>query len=135
MPAFSQQSMKNLKTCHPQLQLVALEVVKTFDCSVLEGHRGEALQNQYFSAVPQLSKVNWPNSAHNVTPSDAIHLVPYPFPGWKKLKYFYVFSGYVMATAVQMGISLIWGGDWDGDWNLDDQQLNDLIHFERVKTE
>ncbi len=95
--------MKNLLTCHPQLQLVALEVVKNFDCTVLEGHRGEALQNQYYEDRPQKTWVKWPNSAHNTTPSDAMHLIPYPFPGWKKLKYFYVFGGYAALFVCAIG--------------------------------
>jgi len=133
MPAFSQQSMARLKTCHPQLQLVALEVVRTYDCTVLEGHRGEELQSKYREEGK--SRISWPNGPHNMTPSNAVHLVPYPFPGWQRLKYFYFFSGYVLATGVGMGIVLRWGGDWDKDKDLDDQALKDLIHFEVVPEE
>ena len=30
----------------------------------------------------------------------------------------------------QMGIDLIWGGDWDGDTDLKDNAFDDLVHFE-----
>ena len=29
-----------------------------------------------------------------------------------------------------MGIDLIWGGDWDGDTDLNDNNFDDLVHFE-----
>jgi len=29
-----------------------------------------------------------------------------------------------------MGIRLRWGGDWDGDTELDDNKFDDLPHFE-----
>jgi len=42
------------------------------------------------------------------------------------------FAGVVRAVAYEMDISIRWGGDWDGDWNLFDQTFNDLVHFEVI---
>jgi len=106
------------------------EVVKTYDCSIREGHRGKELQNKYKKEGK--SRLSWPNGLHNTIPSKAVHTVPYPFPGWeeKKLKSFYHFAGYVRRVAEEMGIKIRWGGNWDMDTDMNDQSFMDLIHFE-----
>jgi hypothetical protein len=43
MPKFGRKSRNQLSTCHEDLQALFEEVVKYFDCSVLEGHRGEVM--------------------------------------------------------------------------------------------
>ncbi|KKM95497.1 hypothetical protein LCGC14_1187720 [marine sediment metagenome] len=128
MPSFGQASKGHLLTCDERLQRVAREVVKNYDCSVWEGHRGEEDQTRYFRHGK--SRVRWPNSKHNVRPSKAMHLLPHPFPGWENSKTFYFFGGYVVRTAEVLGIKLRWGGDWDSDYDLDDQKFMDLMHFE-----
>ena len=45
MPRFGRTSLKRLNTCDEDLQALFKEVVKYFDCSVIEGHRNEARQN------------------------------------------------------------------------------------------
>ena len=46
-------------------------------------------------------------------------------------RYYYMLAHHIMATAKRMEITNIrWGGDWDKDWDLDDQSFNDLCHFE-----
>ena len=38
---------------------------------------------------------------------------------------------HIMATAKRLGYNnMRWGGDWDKDFDLDDQTFNDLCHFE-----
>ncbi len=41
-----------------------------------------------------------------------------------------LFVGYVLGTASMMGVNLRWGGDWDGDRDLADQDFDDWPHFE-----
>ena len=132
MAEFGTTSEKHLLTCDPKLQILMREVVKGHDCSIREGHRGEELQNKYFNAVPQLSRLKWPDGPHNEIPSRAVHALPHPFPGWKNIKAFYFFGGYVIRTAEVMGIKIRWGGDWDRDKDLGDQDFMDLQHFELV---
>lgn len=127
MPSFSKKSKEQLATCHPDLQRLFNEVIKHYDCVVLEGHRGEAAQNAAFKAGN--SKVKWPNGNHNKLPSLAVDVVPYPID-WKNAKRFYDFAGFVRGVANQMGIKIRWGGDWDSDKDLDDNSLIDLPHFE-----
>jgi peptidoglycan L-alanyl-D-glutamate endopeptidase CwlK len=49
---------------------------------------------------------------------------------WNKLRHFDVMAGVVLAAAADLGIHIRWGGDWDGDLNVYDQEFNDLCHFE-----
>jgi len=46
------------------------------------------------------------------------------------MRYVLLIAGHIMGTAKRMGIELAWGGDWDSDLDLDDQTLNDLVHFQ-----
>ena len=52
------------------------EVIKYFDCTLIQGHRGEEEQNKYFDEGK--SKVRYPNGRHNARPSNAVDVVPYP---------------------------------------------------------
>ncbi len=154
MPRFSRRSMHGLRTCTTNLQRVFTTVVEWFDCTILEGHRGEEAQNR--AHTDGKSRVRWPDGNHNRYPSRAVDVGPYdpvlrgvnwdikiaePKYGlvrWKavwNLCRFYYFAGFVMGTAAAMGVRLRWGGDWDGDTELDDQQFRDLVHFEEREQE
>lgn len=102
------------------------------DCKILCGHRGKAKQTEYYEA--KLSKTPWPLSKHNSKPSLAVDVAPYPVD-WTspKAKHrFYMFAGYVLRTAQELGIDVRLGADWDGDWDLNDQTFDDTPHFELV---
>jgi len=86
MPEFSKASEARLKTCHPDLQAVCRELIKQYDFTVLCGRRGEAEQNAAYEA--KTSRVRYPNSAHNKTPSLAVDIVPYPVD-WDNLARFW----------------------------------------------
>lgn len=128
MPQFSQSSASKLATCHPDLIRVFNEVVKGFDCIVLEGHRDKAAQDAAVAAGN--SKTPWPTGKHNSTPSNAVDAAPFPLD-WTDTKRFYYFAGQVMATARSMGVTLRFGGDWNSDTQVKDNGFNDLVHFER----
>lgn len=129
---YSSKSMTNLLECDLRLQRVFAVVLKTFDHTILTGHRPEKEQNAKFFAVPQLSKVKWPDSSHNCKPSKGIDACPYPvdFDDSKRITYF---AGFVIATALHLGIRLRWGGDWDSDTQLRDNSFDDLCHFEIIE--
>lgn len=130
MPQFSQSSASKLATCHPDLIRVFNEVVKGFDCIVLEGHRDKAAQDAAVAAGN--SKTPWPTGKHNSTPSNAADVAPAPLD-WKDTKRFYYFAGYVIATARSMGVLLRYGGDWNSDTQVKDNNFADLVHFEIAK--
>jgi len=141
MPKFGKVSKRRLITCDPLLQVVANEVVKYFDCTVVCGKRSKTDQDEAFAN--KKSKVRWPNSKHNVADSDGnetdglskgIDLAPYVVGKgivWNPRSCCYL-AGIVMYIAHLKGIKLRYGGDWDQDQDLTDQQFNDLVHFEVV---
>jgi hypothetical protein len=129
MPKFSAISKERLATCDERIQRVMNEVINHFDCVIIEGHRNEADQNRAYSQGK--SKLKFPNGKHNSLPSKAVDVMPYPLD-WKDTKRICYFAGYVMATALSMGIKLRWGYDWDGDKDLNDQTFYDGPHYELV---
>jgi peptidoglycan L-alanyl-D-glutamate endopeptidase CwlK len=138
MPQFGKASLEKLNTCDPRLIKVFLEVVKHYDCMIIEGHRNQAAQHAAF--VAGNSQLDWPNGNHNKMPSRAVDAGPYPleFPQekddartkQKKIMQFCYFAGFVVATGKSMGIDIRWGGDWDQDYDLKDNKFDDLVHFE-----
>lgn len=126
MPSFSDTSKAKLATCHPDLRRLFNEVVKGFDCTIVEGYRNKEKQD---SLYPRFTQVKFPNSKHNVQPSNAVDVVPYPID-WDDHHRMYYFAGYVTGVAERLGISVRWGGDWDTDTEVSDNSFNDLVHFE-----
>jgi peptidoglycan LD-endopeptidase CwlK len=133
MASFSKTSMDRLNTCDPRLIELFTEVVKHYDCSVICGVRSKEEQDEAFRT--KKSKVQWPDSKHNVKSpeqkSHAADVVPCPID-WNNKDAFYHFAGFVLGVAAQKGIKIRWGGDWDGDKNLKNQTFFDLPHFELV---
>ena len=127
MPRFGKKSMSKLETCHEDLQQVFYQVIKHFDCSVLEGHRGEELQNKYFDEGK--SKVRFPKGKHNANPSNAVDVVPWPID-WDDTDRMYYFAGFVKGIAAMLDIPLRWGGDWNDNTEVKDTGFKDLPHFE-----
>ncbi len=127
MPKFSDKSLGLLRECHSDLINLFQEVIKHYDCTVLCGQRTEEEQNELFRAGK--SKLQYPESKHNGTPSMAVDVVPYPID-WSDSKRFYHFMGFVTGIASQMGIKIRCGGDWDMDNNFKDQTFHDLPHVE-----
>ena len=127
MPRFGKRSRSRLSTCDDRLQDLFKEVVKHFDCSVIQGHRGKADQNKAFDEGR--SKLRYPDGNHNATPSKAVDVAPYPID-WSDRDRFHYFSGFVLGIASQMGLKIRWGGDWDRDTQVKDNKFDDLPHFE-----
>ncbi len=130
MPGFSEKSIAKLASCDPRLQRVFYEVVRNFDCTILEGHRDQERQNRMVDEGK--SQVRWPDGRHNTVPSMAVDVTPYPVV-WDDRERQTLFAGYVLATAKTMGLDLRWGGDWSMDFEVRDNQFDDLVHFEIVE--
>lgn len=137
MPRFSVKSLAQLETCHPDLRALFTEVIRSFDCSVLCGHRGKADQNALFDQG--MTQVRFPNSKHNITPSRAVDVVPYPID-WRDIERFHLFAGFVLGIAHKMyergdiDHRIRWGGDWDSDTKTKDEKFRDLPHFELAQS-
>jgi peptidoglycan L-alanyl-D-glutamate endopeptidase CwlK len=132
MASFGASSLKTLSTCDERIQRLFNEVVKGWDCTIICGHRGEADQTRLY--LEGKSKLQFPASKHNSSPSLGVDVAPYyevaPHIRWNDDKGFRTFAGYVMGVANSLGIPIRWGGDWDGDHDFSDQTFNDLVHFE-----
>ena len=126
---FSEKSERRLKSCHPDLQRIFREVIKHYDCTVLEGYRSNERQEELFHEGR--SKARAGQSKHNEMPSLAVDVAPYPVK-WDEPERFYHFAGFVLGIAKTMDINVRFGGDWDRDNDLYDQTFNDLPHFELI---
>ena len=135
MPRFSPESFTKLSTCHSDLQALFYEVVKTFDCAILEGHRNQEEQDLDFSE--KRTQLQWPNGKHNSQPSMAVDVTPWPID-FSNLKRTYWFAGYVMGIAQKlkeegkMTHGVRYGGDWNCNESIDDEKFRDLVHFELI---
>lgn len=158
---YNQRSQNNLLTCHQTLQNLFNEVITKVDCSVLCGHRGEAEQNKAFedgyskiqfpmskhNSLPSLAvdvypyPYDWDAGKYNVEGLiDDMHTFRLDSEAGKwmlvrvlnNLKKFYYFGGIVRGIAWELGIPVRWGGDWDSDNELSDQNFNDLPHWELI---
>ena len=72
---FGRKSQAVRSTLCPELQELVDFVIQVYDVSLIEGHRTQATQDRYFNTGA--SKVKWPNSKHNHTPSLAVDAWPY----------------------------------------------------------
>lgn len=156
MYKFSKTSLSRLDTCHADLQTILKRAIKVKDFSVICGHRSEEDQNEAFDKG--FSKLKFPQSKHNKTPSLAVDI--YPYDNTLKLalsghptqieyicektgisqaeakayikEEYMLLMGVVMAIAADEGIKLRFGIDWDGDGYRLDQTFNDYPHIELV---
>jgi len=107
------------------------DVLNEIDCTIICGERGCNAQNEAFRTGH--SKVEWPHSKHNViggsgVKSRAVDVAPCPID-WNDRDRFMHFAGIVRGISVGMGISVRWGGNWNGG-DLEPQRFDDLMHFE-----
>lgn len=107
-----------------------------FDVTVVWGYRGEEAQNRAYAAG--YSTKQWPNSVHNTYPSRAVDIAPLidgQIPGYGNTpqdpRPWLVLAGAVLGVCSVARIGVRWGGNWDNDAvMLDDQDFDDLGHFE-----
>jgi len=131
---FSEKSRQRLSTCDQELQELFLGIdALGFECTIIEGHRGQKDQDRYYAKGR--SKVKWPDGKHNQIPSKAVDVAPYVHGAlsWNKNHCIY-FAGVVMGVAKIIETKIRWGGNWDRDDEvITDQEFQDLVHFELVE--
>jgi len=133
MARYSKNSSDKLSSCHIDLQRIFNEVIKHFDNTILCGERGEKEQTEAYEKG--FSKVIYPNSKHNSSPSMAVDSVPYPI-SWENKDRMRFYIGFVLGIATMLKQEgkithdLVSGIDWDGDTFLSDQLFIDLPHFQ-----
>lgn len=119
MPTFGKMSLERLATCDERLQRVARAAIARTDFSVACGHRGEQEQNEAYARG--FSKLKFPQSKHNIKPSKAMDLVPWPVD-WKNIDRFKDLAAIVKQEAAKLDVKIRWGGDW--------AKFRDYPHFE-----
>lgn len=135
MPSFGTASRAQLDTTRPELVKVMEIVVKEFDISILEGRRtwerqAELLRKNKTKVGPGESKHNPPIEGDESWLSDAVDVAPYPID-WNDSKRFVYLAGLVIGVGRTLGFDIRWGGNWDEDQVIiDDQNFDDLPHFE-----
>ena len=148
---FSKTSAARLDTCTAYIKEVFTEAIKIskIDFGVAQGERTVEQQRQYFNEGK--SKVNpdaytpeeLPLKGKHITngiytKAGAVDIYAY-LPGtgasWDKSHLCYI-AGLVMAIDAQKENRLRWGGNWDGDGVIiNDQGFQDLPHFEEKDRE
>ena len=128
MPAFSEKSRAKLATCDPRLQVLFDKVIELVDITIICGMRDKAAQDAAFSGG--FSKVQFPNSRHNKSPSMAVDWAPYPIDWNDRDRFLYV-AGIVYGGAREHGIDNIRSGaDWRRDGRTQGNSFDDLGHTE-----
>ncbi len=126
---YSQRSLQNLNTCHPDLQRLFLELSRTHDSSVICGFRSNADQEIAYATGHSQKKPGC--GKHNHYPSMAVDVVPANAPKlWVQKEDLPVatYEGYakdIFDLGRILGITnLVWGGHWI--------TLKDYSHWELV---
>lgn len=113
-----------LQYVHPDLAKVVMKCGEILDIAVVCGNRSEVDQNHAFKQGK--SKTKWPNSPHNRMPSLAVDLAPTLDKGrtipWDKINLFKILAKEVLANAKELGIDIVWGGNW--------KTFKDYPHYE-----
>ncbi len=135
MNYYSERSLAVLDTVHPDLVRVFAHVLPRFNHTPVRGIRDLALQKEYMD-------IGWSKTldSRHLPGGGLVPDVAYPDLSWAldarpwpfndDREQLYMFGGFVLGVALELGIELRFGGDWDGDKDLRDQTFFDLWHFE-----
>ena len=135
--ALGPQSRARLQGVHPNLVKVVERAIELTDQDfmVLEGVRTPARQKELYAQgrTAPGPKVTWTlNSNHFINPKTgfghAVDLVPFPVD-WSHTK-LDVVSKAMFAAALELGVSIRWGADWDRDGKPREKGETDSPHFE-----
>ena len=131
MPSFGRMSNERLKTVDWKILMIVEDAIQITDFTVLETYRNPTRQDVLFAQG--LSKARGGDSKHNVFPSRAIDVAPWPID-WDDTERFVKLAGVFEAVAYNLGLSdeLRWGGDWDSDNRLTEETFRDYGHFELI---
>ena len=131
MYKFGAKSKSRLETCHPDIQKICNELIKIMDVTVLEGVRTKEQQEEYV----RTGKSKTMNSKHLEQGdgySHAVDLAPFPID-WNYRERFVYMQGMIRGIALQLGIEVRSGIDWDSDGQVKDHTFFDGPHFELKK--
>ena len=119
-------SLNRLKSCHPDLIKLIMRLDEIYPVHVTCGYRGKEDQDKAFKE--KKSKLKFPDSKHNKTPSLAVDIVPDPDRNpktisWTDLKPFEIMCLAVESIADEQGLKIRLGRDF---------KFKDFPHVELV---
>jgi len=123
MYRFGKRSKERLKGVKPELINVINQLIKIMDVTVIEGLRSQKRQDEL--VAKGASKTRY--SKH--IEGRAVDIAPYPI-NWEDRERFHYMGGMLRGIAQNMGVSIRWGGDWDSDGEIKDNNFDDLVHVE-----
>ena len=123
MYKFGKRSRKRLKGVDARLVNVLNELIKIMDVTVIEGLRSAERQEELLAQGA--TKVKY--SKH--MEGKAVDICPYPID-WDDRDRFHYMGGMIRAIAKQLNVNVRWGGDWDSDGEVKDNNFDDLVHIE-----
>ena len=123
MPRFGRRSKQRLKGVDAKLVNVANELIKLMDVTVIEGLRSQKRQDELVSQGKSKTKFG------KHVQGKALDLAPYPID-WKDRERFHYMGGLSRGIGHMLGVKIRWGGDWDSDGEIKDNNFDDLVHIE-----
>jgi len=123
MPKFGKKSQERLRGVNSELVNVLFELVKIMDVTIIEGVRSQERQDRLVAEGKSKTKFS-----KHIT-GRAVDLAPYPID-WNDRDRFHYMGGMLRGIAHQMGVKVIWGGDWNGNGETKDNNFDDLVHIE-----
>ena len=131
----SNRSLSNLKQCHPQLCVVVARAIQISDVDFIVGAGIRSLEEQRENVRKGVSKTM--DSKHLPQGDGMSHAVDlWPWVNgeipWNDLSEFRRVADAMLQAADELGVDLLWGGDWDRDGDSSDHDFIDGPHFELV---
>ena len=120
---FGRKSKERLKGVDSRLVNILNELIKIMDVTVIEGIRSKERQEELLAKGA--TKVKY--SKH--MEGKAVDLAPYPID-WKNRDGFHYMGGMIRGIAKALNLDIRWGGDWDSDGEIKDNNFDDLVHIE-----
>ena len=123
MYRFGKRSRERLKGVDARLVNVLNQLIKIMDVTIIEGLRSKERQEELLKKGA--TKVKY--SRH--MSGKAVELAPYPID-WEDRERFHYMGGMLRGIGHQLGLKIRWGGDWDSDGEIKDNNFDDLVHVE-----
>ena len=121
--SLGERSLKNLQGVHKDLVKVVERAIKITeqDFTVIEGVR--TLERQKKLLADGFTKTL--NSRHLT--GHAVDLCPYPID-WNDHSKFETISKAMKQAAEELGVAIVWGGDWSRGWDKPHYELNRKVY-------
>lgn len=158
MPKLSNKSIERLITCTQNIQdVMRVAIIHGPDFSVISGRRSteeqaekvrlgysKTMYSKHVADEPNLAKaidiapyirewneliIGTPQQVKAIAEKTGHSPAAVQMRIWKQYGYL---AGWVMRVAQDLNVDLVWGGDWDRDWNAIENNFEDLGHFEEV---